>query len=448
MPALPFLRLRALLCALAAWLAMACWVPDAQAAFGFNDDGWEGTSAFRKLARSKLGKDRVALVATLDWEELTPADGIVIVHPDVTVDYSEASAFLRAGGRIALLDDFGRGNELLKRFQIERIAAPSRPALTLRGNANLAIAVPAIQVVAGHEQGRHPVVANVQQLVTNHPSALRHPNLTPVLKLTARGEPDATLAVTGIIADKGRLFAMADPSAIINLMLRYPGNRNFAGGLAEYLVEDDEWGTRSGKLYLVANRFKQRGHYGGDGEFSDDIEDYVDGFKDLIEDTHRDGLPDWAAMVLAAAVAIGAAAFMITVSTKSYRGTVPRFARATPLIAQGGAAGRAAVLTAPTTHRALALMELKAALDEALSHRLGFASRPGRDELLRQLERQDVLQPDQRAEVAKLLSELERTESAVAAQQPVRIARSYLQQMHRRVTSIMTELEKRSDESA
>ncbi len=64
----------------------------------------------------------------------------------------------------------------------------------------LAIAVPAVEQVAGQEQNRHPVVAGVDRVVTNHPTALVHPNLTQVLKIPALGEPDATLAVTGIIA--------------------------------------------------------------------------------------------------------------------------------------------------------------------------------------------------------------------------------------------------------
>ena len=42
--------------------------------------------------------------------------------------------------------------------------------------------------------------------------------------------------MTGIIAKSGRLFAMGDPSVVINEMLRYPGNRAFASGLLKYLV--------------------------------------------------------------------------------------------------------------------------------------------------------------------------------------------------------------------
>ena len=213
------------------------------AAFDFNDSSWEGGSEFLALARTRLGSSRVEILATVDWERLRPADAVLFMHPTVEVDYDEASAFLRAGGRVAVLDDFGKGDALLSRFHIRRIAAPLRPARALRDNPNYAIAIPSVQVVAGQEQGRHPVVAQVRELVTNHPAAFTHPNLTPVLELPAQGEPSATLAVTGIIVNRGRLFAMADPSATMNLMLRYPGNRSFAEGLVDYLVEDDSLGT-------------------------------------------------------------------------------------------------------------------------------------------------------------------------------------------------------------
>jgi hypothetical protein len=224
-------------CLLALLGALAA--PPLWAAFSVNDENWEGTSELLEIARAKLGRERVRVVATLNYGELTPADGVLVLAPRVELDYAELSAFLRAGGRLAVLDDYGTGAKLLQRFQIQRIQAPLRPARVLRSNSQLAIAVPAVQQVAGHEQGRHPVVADVDQLVTNHPTALTHPNLTPVLKIPAIGEPDAALAVTGIIVDRGRLFAMGDPSAVINLMLRYPGNRAFAAGLASYLVEAD-----------------------------------------------------------------------------------------------------------------------------------------------------------------------------------------------------------------
>ncbi len=202
----------------------------AWAAFEPNDREWEGGSELLEIARTELGRDRVELIGTLDFEQLTPNDGVLILHPDGELNAEEFSAFLTAGGRLAVLDDHGKATNLLSRYRVQRVPAPLRPAQTLRANPDLAIAVPAVQSVAGVEQNRHPVVAGVERLVTNHPTALLHPNLTPVLEIPAIGEPNATLAVTGVIANRGRLFVMGDPSTLINLMLRYLGNRAFAKG--------------------------------------------------------------------------------------------------------------------------------------------------------------------------------------------------------------------------
>src|SRR5262249_40388873 len=159
-----------------------------------------GASEFYALAQKELGKSRVEVLASIDYEHLGKDDGLLILHPEQDLDYNELSAFLRAGGRMAVLDDRGEAGRFLARFQIHRVEAPHKPAQALRDNPNLAIAVPAVEQVAGQEQNRHPVVANVDRVVTNHPTALVHPNLTQVLKIPALGEPDATLAVTGIIA--------------------------------------------------------------------------------------------------------------------------------------------------------------------------------------------------------------------------------------------------------
>ncbi len=363
-----------LACLALVWLACVLVATPARAAFSYHDKSWQGTSELYAIAQKKLGNDRVKVVDKLDFSELTPADGVIVLHPLVHLDYQDISAFLRAGGRLALLDDYGTGAALLEHFHIRRIPAPAHPAEMLRKNPELAIAVPAVQQVAGYEQGRHPVVAKVDKLVTNHPTALVHPNLTPVLKIPAVGEPDATLAVTGIIVNRGRLFAMGDPSAVINLMLRYPGNRAFAEGLIDYLLEDDTWGRRGGKLYLLDEHFDQTGHYGGGSSLMQDLHDYMGGFIEMLGDVRRDGLPDSLSLILAALVSLGGVAWIGLVSTRPYRRRTPRYAAATPLVAQGGVAGRAAVLAAPTTHRALAMLELKSALEEGLVHRLGLDS--------------------------------------------------------------------------
>lgn len=413
----------------------------ARAAFDFNDTTWEGASDLLDAARAKLGRDRVVIAATLEYDKLKPEDGVLLLAPKTDLLHSEISAFLRAGGRLALVDDFGTGSALLERFQIHRIRAPTNPRDSLRQNRNLAIAVPAVQLVAGIEQGRHPVVADVDKLVTNHPTALMHPNLTPVLKIAAVGEPDATLAVTGIIVNRGRLFAMGDPSALINLMLRYPGNRSFAEGLIEYLVEDDSWGQRGGKLYLLANDFRQRGQYGGGTTLSEDAIDYLSGVTDVLDQVHDNGLPALAALLLAVVAAIFAVSWIGLNATRPYRRTTPRYAAPISLLAQGGVAGRAAVLAAPTTHRALALLELKSALEERLCGHLGLPQDAGVGRIVDQINRQGALSRRSSEELKAMFSELAKAETAIAASQPLRVTLPAIESMRKRVMKILAEIE-------
>ncbi len=371
----------------------------AHASFAYKDATWEGTSQFLAMARARLGSERVRAVATLPWDEIQPADGVLILHPEREPDYRDVAAFLGAGGRLGVIDDYGKGDELLRRFRIHRVRAPANPKEPLRDNPNLPIAVPAVTT-----DGRtHPLVAGVERVVTNHPTGLETDpklDLTTVLELPAVGEPPTPLALIGVIGDTlrcglvsdgfgavsaapravdarcGRLFAMGDPSAFINLMLRYPGNRTFAEKLIDYLVADDSWGHRGGVLYLVANDFAERGSFGKQDGLSNAIDERLEALARLVADTRRDGLPGPLALALGALVAAGASLWGVGAATRRYRRALPRYARATPLVAQGGLAGRAAVLAADTTHRALTVLELKAALEESLRERTGIRGDP------------------------------------------------------------------------
>src|SRR5438046_1981498 len=122
---------------------------------------------------------------------------------------------------------------------------PSRPAETRRGNPQLAIAEPA---------SNHPVVQGVGKVVTNHATGVRHPELSPVLKVRALGEPDILLAQAGAVG-QGRFLALGDASVVINAMLRYPGNKGLARGLLRYATDDDTWGKRGGRVFIAIGDF-------------------------------------------------------------------------------------------------------------------------------------------------------------------------------------------------
>ncbi|MEZ4224211.1 MAG: DUF4350 domain-containing protein [Polyangiaceae bacterium] len=418
------------------------------APFAPNDTSWEGTSDLLAVARARLGTTRVELVATLDWEALKPADGLLVLHPEADVDYDEASAFMRAGGRVALLDDFGKGSALLDHFQIKRIPAPLKPVRMLRSNPGYAVAIPSVQQVAGHEEGRHPIVKDVSEVVTNHASCLTHPNLTPVLDIPALGEPNATLAVTGVIAGRGRLFVMGDPSTLINLMLRYPGNRAFADGLLQYLVEDDSWGARGGKLYIVTGEFRQRGSYGGDAGLAGELREYLADVKQLLVDMHDDGIPGPVALLLAIGIAALGTVWIGRRTLKPYKRTSPRYAQDQPLVAQGGVAGRAAVLGAPSTHRALPLLEVKAALEEDLCHRMGLPAHTSPDRLLDVIRTRELLAPDSQQKLARLLMDLRQAELSVMAGQPMRVGAEEVQSARATAMALIAEVAERDKRQA
>lgn len=390
-------------------------------AFDVNDTTWEGCSEFLEVARTELGPSRVQAVAILDWSEVTPEDGVLSLHPQQPMDPEETTAFMKAGGRLAIVDDYGRGEETLERFKIERIPAPTRPVEALRNRPALAIAEPVIDVAGGHSIGPHPVVAQVQRLVTNHPTGLLHPNLSPVLRIRAIGEPDVIVAVAGQVG-KGRLFAMSDPSALINQMLRYPGNRAFVAGLARYLVDDDGQKRRRGRLFIVANRFEEQGSFGGETTLGKEVSAELKAIANALEEARKTGLPPWALITLAALAALGLAFWVGRSSAKPYKSPLPRYARPTPLVAQGGAAGRLAVLAAPSSPRSLAMLELKSALTEALVSRFNLPTEPAPDQMLRIVRRESALDEERHSALKEVLATMQRVEASMVAGRPVTIS--------------------------
>src|SRR5215475_1313276 len=126
------------------WLVAALLVaPLAKAtAFEVKDVSWEGCSALLEIAREQVGDKRAIPLSHLDWSDLKPEDALLLMHPDHPISGDKMAAFLGDGGRVAVVDDFGAGDQILERFQIERVPPPSRPLAMLRKNPQLAIAEP------------------------------------------------------------------------------------------------------------------------------------------------------------------------------------------------------------------------------------------------------------------------------------------------------------------
>ena len=203
---------------------------------------WDGLETL--LALSSEAGAPLETGETIDLGKLEARDALLVISPESALPTSALTAFLRDGGRVALLDDFGSGERLLSAYQVVRSAAPEGDLPALRGNHKLLLAYPASE---------HPLVEGVELLLTNGASALQHHDLKPVFTF---GHTDSALVLAGAVG-AGRLVAIGDGSLLINQLLAVPAHQRFAKNLLAYLKRP------SGRLYLVDARTHFEGSYGG-----------------------------------------------------------------------------------------------------------------------------------------------------------------------------------------
>jgi hypothetical protein len=429
-------------------------------AFEFSKASWDSSTELLKLARSKLGSERVVLGANLDWSRLRPADGVLILHPDTRLQFAEVSAFLSQGGRLAVLDDFGKSEPLLNRFRIQRVSAPAEPLETLQNNPHLQLARPAVSYGAGAAGLTHPMLEGVDHVVTNHPTALTTDpdvELTPILSLADRQGKEHLLAVIGVIGDVaacglddaprarvrtqcGRLFAMGDPSVFIDLMMTFEGNRALASGLIDYLLQDDGWGARQGKLYVLTNDFGQSGHFGGDETLKERLLEALDTAADLLASTRKNGLPESAAWGLALGLCglLGYAA--LRASGNVYQRPRPRYAQSPALVAQGGVIGKAAVLSRTTTSDALVVLELKTAIETWLREHLRLPADTAQQVLLQELKQRQLLDAAIYLRLERTLTQMREVETALLSPSGLPPGAPSPRQMHAILVSTLEQL--------
>jgi hypothetical protein len=106
-----------------------------------------------------------------------------------------------------------------------------------------------------------------------------------------------------------------------------------------------------------------------------------------------------------------------SVASRIYQRKLPSFARPVGVLAHGGAAGRAAVLSASTTPNALVVLELKSALEEGIAHELGFPSNLAAPQLLAEIGQKGVLDETRRRTLKSVLLEMANVETLVTAGQ-------------------------------
>jgi hypothetical protein len=183
---------------------------------------WNGMGRFVELAQS-LGL-RVELVRA-DRVALDPTQNLVLVFPDTAPDGVALRAFVDAGGRLLVADDYGFGSSALAPLGMLRVDGPTAPSIAFRGDPALPIAVPTM---------RHPALEGVGAVVTNHPAALGPGPGAHCLLAFYAPPPACLLAETEL--GFGTALALADPSVLIDLMLQVDGNRRLAEGLLRYLT--------------------------------------------------------------------------------------------------------------------------------------------------------------------------------------------------------------------
>lgn len=391
------------------------------APYGFQDEGWEGLTELIRVISNAIGRDNVRPVSGLAWDRLEPYDALLVIYPHKPLEQHEMLQFLRAGGRVGVLDDFGAADKNLQHFQIKRIPAPSHPVRALRANPALAIAEPITEMSASVMLGAHPVVADIASVVTNHPSALNHPQLTPTLRIAAIDEPDAVIAVAGQVGN-GRIFVVSDASVVINQMMRYPGNRQLAVGLAQYLVARDASEHRRGVLYIVAGSFDQSGAFGNDRTVGASLRRGLGDMTRRLGAVRESGISPGVSIALGIAAAIIAMLWVAVSAMRAPKRYHPRYVQSTPLVAQGGVAGRAALLGASTTHRVLALLELKSTLEDVVSEAYSLTVPVSVQQVVAAVKDAGVVSDQQMEQLTALMRDISLAETSLVARRPMRVS--------------------------
>ena len=212
--------------------------------YDVDSSDWNGLHELVTIAQENSVDLRTG--PTFDWSRVRRGDGVLVLYPLIELDLSDVSAFVEDGGRLAVFDDYGQAASLLRRFEVTRTEDPAAgPSRSHR--------VPGLIPAVRHSE--HPLAEGVDEFMTNEPISVAHPRLSPVFALGESSGPGVVLV--GQVG-RGHLVVSGDPSALINTMMRFPGNRQFARNLLVYLS-----GGTGGRVHLVHSAFRVRGSYRG-----------------------------------------------------------------------------------------------------------------------------------------------------------------------------------------
>jgi hypothetical protein len=214
-----------------------------------DSEAWNGLGTLVGLARG-LGLE-VASGTSLDWKDLAADDLVVMLYPTRRIEAAHLAAFLRHGGRLLLGDDFGSSNEPLARLGMLRGDAVGVGAHRFHDELSYA-------PVARPLRPEHPLARGVNELYCNHPAILGDTGGAEAIFGFAEHE---ALVVAGSLGE-GRFVVLSDPSLLINQMLAFPGNLQFAVNALRFL--DDR--GRARRLVLLTGDFSLLGEPRGLGD--------------------------------------------------------------------------------------------------------------------------------------------------------------------------------------
>ncbi len=219
--------------------------------------GWNALAYLRSTA-AEADVD-VVVAPSLDFGSLRGDEVLVVVGPLARLDghgQQQLRAFVRAGGRLIVADDFRAGATWFAPFGLKLVDDAGSSAQTVAG-------APALLRFPGAEIGGF-LGFQVEEVVLNHPAALLVEAQAPqkgddaAIQRIAHGRyVDGVRAwLVEVRLGRGRMLGLADPSVLIDSMLRrYHGDKQFAANLLR-------WGCYAGErcsVRLLPNLRQVRG---------------------------------------------------------------------------------------------------------------------------------------------------------------------------------------------
>lgn len=211
---------------------------DAAADYDATSASWNGLATFLKLARGDGFRAEAA--SEVDWDDLGPGDVLVILYPTASIDPTNVRSFVANGGKLIVGDDFGTASGIATRFGFLR-----DDALGVR--ADFYDDLP-FAPIARPLAPNHPLARDVAELVTNHPSVFSGVQAS-----------DAVFGFGGdevVVVARDNLVLLSDPSVLINGMLRFPGNVQFALNLLRYFSPE---GESRGRIVVMSGDVEMTG---------------------------------------------------------------------------------------------------------------------------------------------------------------------------------------------